>query len=127
MVCWTRFSQLALVLALALAPAGRARAADPMRDFIMSCSYGALAGTLVGAAGLAFTDRPGDNLNLVARGASIGLYAGIFLGLYVVYGAGEGGAEEEIPGVTSRVHFLPLLSAQRGLEGAQLELSLARF
>jgi len=55
------------------------------REFIASCTYGVLAGTLVGAASLAFTDRPGDNLNRVARGASLGLYTGILLGLYVVY------------------------------------------
>ena len=59
--------------------------AEPMREFIMSCTYGVLAGTLVGAATLAFTDKPGDNLNRVARGASIGLYSGIVLGVYVVY------------------------------------------
>ncbi len=55
------------------------------KEFIASCMYGVLAGTLVGAASLAFTDRPGDNLNRVARGASLGLYTGIALGLYVVY------------------------------------------
>lgn len=76
---------LALVLAtVMLTP--RFSQAEPMRDFVMSCSYGVLAGTLVGAATLAFADKPGDNLNKVARGASIGLYAGILLGLYVVYG-----------------------------------------
>ena len=51
------------------------------REFIMSCTYGVLAGTLVGAAMLAFTDQPGENLGKVARGASIGLYTGIILGL----------------------------------------------
>ena len=51
----------------------------------MSCTYGVLAGTLVGAASLAFVDRPGDNLQRVARGASLGLYAGIALGVYTVY------------------------------------------
>lgn len=74
-----------VMAALTLVAPQRAKA-DPMREFIMSCSYGVLAGTLVGAATLAFSDKPGDNLNKVARGASIGLYAGILLGLYVVYG-----------------------------------------
>lgn len=63
-----------------------------MKDFVVSCSYGVLAGTLVGAATLAFSDKPGDNLNKVARGASLGLYAGILLGAYVVYG---GPSEDE--------------------------------
>jgi hypothetical protein len=60
--------------------------AEPTREFIMSATYGVLAGTLVGAATLAFTDHPGDNLKNIARGASYGLYAGILLGLYVAYG-----------------------------------------
>lgn len=66
-------------------PGGTTNAGSSTREFIMSCTYGVLAGTLVGAATLAFTDQPGDNLNKVARGASLGLYAGILLGLYVVY------------------------------------------
>ncbi len=59
------------------------------REFLLSCVYGTVAGTLVGAASLAFTDKPNKNLNRVARGASIGLYTGILLGLYVVYGTSE--------------------------------------
>lgn len=59
--------------------------ASAEREFIMSCTYGVLAGTLVGAATLAFTKNPGENLQNVARGASLGLYAGIGLGFYTVY------------------------------------------
>src|SRR4051812_35871270 len=59
--------------------------ADPVREFIMSCTYGVLAGTLAGAASLAFSSDPGGSLNNVARGASLGLYAGVFLGLYIVF------------------------------------------
>lgn len=59
------------------------------REFLLSCVYGTVAGTLVGAASLAFTDKPNKNLNRVARGASLGLYAGILLGFYVVYGTSE--------------------------------------
>jgi len=62
-----------------------AHASNPTREFVASCTYGVLAGTLVGTAGLAFTSKPSDNLHLVARGASLGLYAGILLGIYVVY------------------------------------------
>ena len=63
--------------------------ADAGREFMMSCTYGVLAGTLVGAATLAFESQPGDKLYKVARGASIGLYTGIALGLYVVYGVSD--------------------------------------
>ena len=61
------------------------QSSQPMREFITATTYGVLAGTLVGAASLAFTEQPGENLQRVARGASLGLYAGIFLGLYIVY------------------------------------------
>ena len=59
--------------------------ADSGREFLLSCTYGVLAGALVGAATLAVEDNPGDKIHRVARGASLGLYTGILLGLYVVY------------------------------------------
>jgi hypothetical protein len=64
---------------------GPPRQGNPTREFIASCTYGVLAGTIVGAASLAFVDKPSDKLNRVARGASLGLYTGILLGLYVLY------------------------------------------
>jgi hypothetical protein len=108
--------------------------AEPMRDFIMSCSYGVLAGTLVGAATLAFSDKPGDNLNKVARGASFGLYAGILLGLYVVYGVPsqeEAAIRDQLGYQHKKVLDLNLVFApivgDRGLEGGQLGYSVYRF
>jgi hypothetical protein len=110
---------------------------NPTREFVMSCTYGVMAGTLVGAASLAFTSKPSDNLNRVARGASIGLYAGILLGLYVIYivpGLEEGAAEEEINVRLDRVPFMisPLFaSASRGghekLDGAKADWTVLRF
>lgn len=105
--------------------------ADSAREFMLSCSYGVLAGTLVGAATLAFSDRPGDNLNRVARGASIGLYAGILLGFYVVYGVpGDGGSDEEVSAALlqepPRLQVMPLLT-ERGLDGAVANLQVMRF
>src|SRR5262249_32940288 len=82
----SRHALLIILITMSLVLPPQTARAEPVREFIMSCAYGVLAGTLVGAASLAFTDRPGDNLNNIARGASIGLYAGILLGLYVVYG-----------------------------------------
>jgi hypothetical protein len=93
---FTRPAQRILALGLVVVglSAPRAQAESSMREFMMSCTYGVLAGTLVGAAMLAFTDQPGENLNKVARGASLGLYTGILLGFYVVYGVSS---EEEDP------------------------------
>lgn len=105
--------------------------AEPMRDFIMSCSYGVLAGTLVGAATLAFSDKPGDNLNKVARGASFGLYAGMLLGLYVVYGIPnqEEAALRDQLGVVPeapRLLVAPVMTA-RGFEGGEVRYDIYRF
>lgn len=79
----------------------------------MSCTYGVLAGTLVGAAMLAFTDQPGENLNKVARGASIGLYSGILLGLYIVYGVSDEPEEPDFSNGPSESWKSPTLPAQR--------------
>lgn len=105
--------------------------AEPMREFIMSCTYGVLAGTLVGGASLAFSDKPGDNLNKVARGASIGLYAGILLGAYIVYGVPNDHREEDVAGQIlrepPRLLVAPLISDERGFEGATASLTAYRF
>lgn len=57
-----------------------ASAAD-FPSFLKSCAYGTLAGTLAGVASLALTDKPSEHGNNIARGASLGLYAGIAYGL----------------------------------------------
>ncbi len=93
-------------VSLAQAPPPRAQSGNSGREFIMSCTYGVLAGTIVGAAMLAFTDKPGDNLNRVARGASLGLYAGIALGLYVVYGVPDEDDELDLYN-SPQVGFIP--------------------
>ncbi len=117
--------------------------AEAMREFVMSCSYGVLAGTLVGAATLAFSDKPGDNLNKVARGASFGLYAGILLGLYVVYGVpnqeeseirDQLGSDFSSPNTRVARRFeiprfvvAPRFSDRGSLEGGELRYDVLRF
>ncbi|MGE0527091.1 MAG: hypothetical protein AB7G93_18925 [Bdellovibrionales bacterium] len=110
-------------------------AGNPTREFIMSCTYGVMAGTLVGAASLAFTNKPSDNLNRVARGASIGLYTGILLGLYVVYIV-PGMMEEDIPeeDPLARLPFLLTPTfADRGpghepqIDGLKADWTILRF
>lgn len=119
-----------------------------MKEFITTCTYGVLAGTLVGAATLAFTNNPGDNLNNIARGASIGLYAGILLGAYIVYGVDdgggesydgdiqpeEGGYEEEVPPESEELQpeafkqpvLFPIVSSH-GIEGIGASVKLLTF
>ncbi len=99
----------------------------------MSCTYGVLAGSLVGAASLAFTDRPGDHLQRIARGASLGLYTGILLGLYVIYLVpssysdmglyGESPILREPPQWT----LLPLVEPEQGLTGALAHWQVLSF
>lgn len=104
---------------------------NPTREFVMSCTYGVLAGTLVGAASLAFTSKPSDNMHRVARGASLGLYTGILLGLYVVYivPGMEGGAEED-PVVRLEkmpVMLTPTLGARDNIDGLKADWTVLRF
>lgn len=137
-----RHTLLAALLAISLCLRPTAAHADAGREFILSCTYGTLAGTLVGAAALSFTQKPGDSLNLIARGASLGLYAGILLGLYVVYGVSNDDDEEALKAVGGgsasldywrapverpRLQLEPLLTAQRGLEGFRAGFDVVRF
>jgi hypothetical protein len=108
----------------------RAARADAMKEIIMSSAYGVLAGTLVGAATLAFTDRPGDNLRNIARGASLGLYAGILLGLYVIYAVPGNDEEEgeEGPAPEAKIPLLyPILGDNSSIEGAGVTMKVLSF
>jgi hypothetical protein len=111
------------MVALLLAHPSRVHGESSNREFIMSCTYGVLAGTLVGLATLAFTDRPGDHKYRVARGASLGLYAGIALGLYIKYGISDAPEEPELfngpseawraPKITPTWALLPTISNEK--------------
>jgi hypothetical protein len=123
---------LVCLFALMLALPREAKA-EPLRELIMSSAYGVLAGTLVGAATLAFTERPGDNLRNIARGASLGLYAGILLGLYVVYVVpGENDEEEPegdvYPSPESSIPMVyPILGDNNSVEGAGVAMKVLSF
>lgn len=100
------------------------------REFVTSCTYGVMAGTLVGVASLAFTNKPGDSLNRVARGASLGLYTGILLGVYVVYILPGMEVEEEDPvAMLDKIPLLvsPTLSDTYRLDGFKADWTVHRF
>ncbi len=114
---------LASILIFVSAPGAFAQGSQNSqgREFIMSCTYGVMAGTLVGAASLAFTSKPGNNLNRVARGASLGLYTGILLGIYVVYIVpGLESESDEDPVAMVPLTIEPTLNAQANPDGAQV-------
>lgn len=81
-----------MVLGLAVGPRAWAQTSSKMesasaksRVFLLTATYGVVAGTLTGLGSLAFYKSPGDHTRNVAMGASLGLYMGILLGAYMVY------------------------------------------
>lgn len=128
--------KIIILVSLSFMPLQYSRASSE-KEFIMSCTYGVLAGTLVGAASLAFVDKPGDNLQHVARGASLGLYMGIGLGLYTAYilpGQLEKEEEQKIEQETSeeaslhkRFILVPVFANNFKLDGFGALVQIANF
>jgi hypothetical protein len=119
-----------LVAVLVLSFASSAARAELSREFLMSCIYGTLAGTIVGAASLATADKPSEKLQRIARGASLGLYAGILLGLYVVYAVPD--ENEQLNEVLSqnttiKPFVYPIFSEGMKLEGAGINITVLNF
>jgi hypothetical protein len=52
------------------------------KEIAKDSMYGGIAGTLIGAATLAFTRRPGDHLEYMAYGAAAGLLGGATYGYF---------------------------------------------
>lgn len=106
-------------------------AATSTREFVASCTYGVMAGTLVGAASLAFANKPSENLHRVARGASLGLYTGILLGLYVVYivPGMEGGDDDDPVAQLDRIPVMvsPTFGATDLPDGLKADWTIVRF
>lgn len=64
-----------------LTPYKKAEALNPKgKAFLIICTYGTVGGALLGFATMAF----GTNSRAIAQGASLGLYAGIAFGSYVI-------------------------------------------
>lgn len=69
------------VLSLTLLMTSNAYSADPRLKVVATMAgYGVVGGALLGTASLAF----GANGRSIAKGASLGLYAGLLFGAYVV-------------------------------------------
>lgn len=70
----------------------KANALEPkQKAFMVMCAYGTVGGSLLGFASMAF----GSNSRAIAQGASLGLYAGIIFGAYVV--SSHRSANEPVP------------------------------
>ena len=124
-----RSLKLMLVALLFFGPFS-ASAQNATKEFTTATTYGVLAGTLVGAASLAFTEHPGENLQRVARGASIGLYLGIMLGVYIVYivpGKEDELQELEIPTEASIMPRLYPIIGKTGIDGLHAQWNVFNF
>ena len=73
---------LVLLFTLSVVKPQEARAEIPVKAkaFLTIASYGTAGGALLGAASMAF----GTSSRAIAQGASLGLYAGILFGTYVL-------------------------------------------
>jgi len=79
-----------MIVAVLMLPMSRVHAQGsssngPLQAFMLTTTYGVIAGSLTGLASLAFYKEAGEHSRNVAIGASLGLYVGILLGAYVVY------------------------------------------
>ena len=91
-----------------------------MRTFLTDCAYGTIGGALVGLATVAISDNPGGKINNVARGASLGLYAGIGFGLYDV------NQNQNKNYDSFRIHFEPNIIAGGRTDGVLTVLSFSK-
>jgi hypothetical protein len=90
-----------------------ARADDPMTQFLKSCAYGTLAGAGLGLVTLSVSENPNrGGINQVARGASLGLYAGIAWGIY------QSRNEANLQAPQEGAQMSPLFNDKLQLDGA---------
>lgn len=95
-----RIGAWALAGAVLVSPVREARAASQeARVFLLTSTYGVMAGSLTGLASLAFYSKPSAHMRNVAVGASLGLYMGIALGAYLLYGLPDPKAKKPSPAI----------------------------
>jgi uncharacterized membrane protein YebE (DUF533 family) len=81
---------------------------DPKtKAFLVICGYSAVGGALLGTASMAFGQKPRS----IAQGASLGLYAGIAFGAYVLYTHGQAAEPVEDPYVSPDNAAVPYRSS----------------
>lgn len=80
------------IVSVLINPTKSHAAMDPKaKAFAVMCGYGTVGGALLGFASMAF----GANSRAIAQGASLGLYAGIIFGAYVLSSYKDPNAPEE--------------------------------
>lgn len=108
--------RLIFCMVLVFSNSGRCEA---IRDFFISCGYGTLAGAALGVVSVAVSENPSEKSMNIARGASLGLYAGIGYGIY----AAQHQASER-----TEVHlWLEPLYQNQKIQGTQLNWQASTF
>jgi hypothetical protein len=92
----------------------QAQEKEKVSHFLNSCLYGMTTGALLGVASLTFVNDPAGSMNNIARGASLGLYAGIATGFYYM--------DQDSPNVT----FAPNIINNK-MDGGQFLITLNPF
>lgn len=86
-----KFLVVILIFSFLAIPSKNAHAMSAKgKAFLIICTYGTVGGALLGFASMAF----GTNSRAIAQGASLGLYAGIGFGSYVIASHNKGGSTE---------------------------------
>jgi hypothetical protein len=114
--------RLALILLISLFSVS-SLAIDNMTIFLKSCAYGTAAGAMLGLATLATSENPSGKMSNVARGASLGLYAGIGFGLYTINGKKNSESDQ----LTQNPVWLSPIAKDRKIEGLQLNWAAISF
>ena len=70
-----------LLFAVCTAPCQAASAESTFKPIFMDAIYGGLTGSLIGAAALAFTHKPGRHLDYIGYGAAAGVVVGAAYGI----------------------------------------------
>jgi hypothetical protein len=92
-------------------------ASNNMTTFLKSCAYGTLGGAAIGLGSLAVSENPSGKMSNVARGASLGLYAGIAYGLYTINQKKDAKTDVEIG---DNFIYLQPMAKNHKIEGAQV-------
>lgn len=88
-----------LLVLFVLGPVAPSKAQDAGDVYFRTGAYGVLAGSVTGLASMVFYPAE-DKWRNVAVGASVGLYAGLLLGTYLLWGGGKGSKSASNEGTT---------------------------
>lgn len=97
---------------------GETRGAVVMKD----TAYGAITGAIIGAAVLAFQEKPSDHIDYIAYGAAGGAIVGVVFGIY------EATALVEIENGKTKIAMPTIKTHVRGIEKiADVDVVKVRF